>query len=536
MKNKLLRKKISCLLVIIASFSTFFFSIANANAQTLGSAHRDFVNSTNSNVDGHTASSQWRVHDRANTGNFAEDLKQKWQNLCDSFNFKPRDNSTSTNNMKPVDAVKPFIQNKIKDEIKNTNLNDITDAIKNFGRNSDSLKDARKNISHGNEINYNNLVDKANKYINTTENIATFTNSEHTHSFMRWTHYTLKGMGLGTSNIKQASAADAAVSNMLELMGNDVFTNYMNTHTNKPLDLLDGITEYSDNIAYKMMSNTFTPQDIVGPDKDGSHGALTRPLPTINEQNNKFLRELNIIKKLPQDIFDYFTKNFIKDLSKLVNKSWDSLWKKFSDLFKADTKKKTGPGDARTLPVLETAIKPNIYLYPIEEEEIIVRFKNPELLETVIPEYKDFWHATAKPNGNLLIDGKKYGYLFYESDTSTLHMQKEEGWIIKPETKKEQLTEIATKYKFNEQETKDFVTFWCTKLENNVSYVMYPQHTATIDALMPMEITPIPNTIFRVWFLFAPVSSDLGTFKDPIISPIERSGFTVTEWGGIVMD
>ena len=65
---------------------------------------------------------------------------------------------------------------------------------------------------------------------------------------------------------------------------------------------------------------------------------------------------------------------------------------------------------------------------------------------------------------------------------------------------------------------------------------MYPQHTETIDALMPMEVTPVPDTIFRVWFLFAPVSNDLGTFKDPIISPIERSGFTVTEWGGIVMD
>ena len=87
MKNKLLREKINCLLVIITSYSIFCLSILNASAQTLGSAHRDYVNSTNSNVDGHTASSQWRVHDRANTGNFAEDLKQEWQNLCDSFNF-----------------------------------------------------------------------------------------------------------------------------------------------------------------------------------------------------------------------------------------------------------------------------------------------------------------------------------------------------------------------------------------------------------------------------------------------------------------
>ena len=50
MKNKLLREKINFLLVIITSYSIFCLSILNASAQTLGSAHRDYVNSTNSNA------------------------------------------------------------------------------------------------------------------------------------------------------------------------------------------------------------------------------------------------------------------------------------------------------------------------------------------------------------------------------------------------------------------------------------------------------------------------------------------------------
>ena len=223
-------------------------------------------------------------------------------------------------------------------------------------------------------------------------------------------------------------------------------------------------------------------------------------------------------------------------IGKMVSKSWNDVWKNISSMFKTDTKKKTGPGDARTLPVLQTAIKPNIYLYPTEEADVEVRFKNPELLTTVIPEYKDSWQATAQPDGSLTVDGEEYGFLFYESDTSVQYMQRNEGWIIKPETRERQLSEIAAQYAFNKQETEDFVTFWCARLENDISYIMYPQHTETIDALMPVDISPAPNSIFRVWFLFDPITGDIVSPPEPRPNPIERAGFTVTEWGGIVTE
>lgn len=545
MKSILFKKGVSIVMTAAVLLSTAGFQAVTAGAQSLGAAHREFVNSSRTNADSHTASSQWRLRDRANTGNFTEDLKTEWQNLCDSFRFRPRDNSASADDMKPIDAIKPFIQNKVKQNAENIKLDDVTNALKSFGRREDSLQDARDNARGNNRFESDNdfssikntvegYKEKIEGYINTAEKIATFTNSEHTHPFMRWTHYSFKNMELGTSNIKQAEPANAAVSNMLELMGDDTFTNYMNTHTNEPLDLMDGVTEYADNITYKMMSNTFTPQDIMGPGKDGSQGALTRPLPTVTEENNRFLRELQIIKQLPKDIFNYFFKDFAKDLSKLVGKSWNDLWEKISGLFKNDAKKKTGPGDARTLPVLQTAIKPNIYLYPTEEADVEVRFKNPELLTTVIPEYTDSWQATAQPDGSLTVDGEKYSFLFYESDTSVQYMQREEGWIIKPETRERQLNEIASMYEFNKRETEDFVTFWCSRLESDTAYLMYPQHTETIDALMPVDISPAPESIYRVWFLFETVSGEAVLPAEPKPTPIERAGFTVTEWGGIV--
>ena len=299
MKIILFKKGVSIVMTAAVLLSTAGFQAVTAGAQSLGAAHREFVNSSRTNADGHTASSQWRLRDRANTGNFTEDLKTEWQNLCDSFRFRPRDDSASADDMKPIDAIKPFIQNKVREEAEGMDLEDVTNALENFGRRESNLQeareDARGNRSQSSDDDGGSLQDtvegykeKIEGYIDTAEKVATFTNSEHTHPFMRWTHYSFKGMELGTSNIKQAEPANATVSNMLELMGNDTFTNYMNTHTSEPLDLMDGVTEYADNITYKMMNNTFTPQDIVGPGKDGSQGALTRPLPTVTEENNRF--------------------------------------------------------------------------------------------------------------------------------------------------------------------------------------------------------------------------------------------------------
>ena len=49
-----------------------------------------------------------------------------------------------------------------------------------------------------------------------------------------------------------------------DFVGGNVCTNYMNSHTSDALEMADSMTEYADNITYKMLSNTFTPQDIAG--------------------------------------------------------------------------------------------------------------------------------------------------------------------------------------------------------------------------------------------------------------------------------
>ena len=194
-----------------------------------------------------------------------------------------------------------------------------------------------------------------------------------------------------------------------------------------------------------------------------------------------------------------------------------------------------GINPPNSLPALRTAIKPNIYLYPEETTNISVVFDSPELLLTVIPDYNTGWYATVDPNSNMIVDGKEYGYLFYESMTGDYNMQKEYGFKVPVQGRKAFFEYIANYYGFNKQETEDFVTFWCSRLDPKKEYAMYPQLTESIDTYMAVKITPQPESIFRIWFLFYEYdnSQTMGTPKQVIA---ERKGYTMVEWGGIVAE
>lgn len=177
--------------------------------------------------------------------------------------------------------------------------------------------------------------------------------------------------------------------------------------------------------------------------------------------------------------------------------------------------------------------KPNLYLYPLKPSEVSVIFRMPGLLETVIPDYPGEWRVNAMPDGTLMTaDGNRYGYLFYESLTWPFLYQTTEGWVLKSETRREQLWSVMKLYGFNDVETADFVTYWTTKLDTGADYAMYPQMTDTVDEAMPLTISPTPDNLFRLWFAFEKNGSP---DNNPIVKQIDRSGFSAVEWGGVIL-
>ncbi|WP_036611142.1 hypothetical protein [Oribacterium sp. P6A1] len=181
------------------------------------------------------------------------------------------------------------------------------------------------------------------------------------------------------------------------------------------------------------------------------------------------------------------------------------------------------------------ALKPNIYIYTETEQNISVTFGMPQWLTKSIPDYTGTWQVRATPGGILnAADGSTYGYLFYESETRPYYFQKDEGWLIKSDTRASQFEKILKAYGFNNTEIRDFLEFWTGKLSEDEDFMMYPQLTDTIDNAMPVKVSPEPDNIFRLWFTFEPYADQ--EVSKPVIEPISRNGYTVVEWGGVILN
>lgn len=174
--------------------------------------------------------------------------------------------------------------------------------------------------------------------------------------------------------------------------------------------------------------------------------------------------------------------------------------------------------------------KPNIYLYPEKTENVTVTFNHPTALTVTDPIYpNNGWNVIAHPDGAFNAENGEYSFLFYEASTSESYYQTNSGFVIPADCRAEIFTEILKGYGLNEREIKDFNEFWCEKLELYCDYAMYPQLTETIDAAMPVNISPAPDSVLRIWFAF--VKNDIPS-EEAVPSEFVRDGFTVVEWGG----
>lgn len=187
------------------------------------------------------------------------------------------------------------------------------------------------------------------------------------------------------------------------------------------------------------------------------------------------------------------------------------------------------PGGGSPQSIGIPVLKPNIYLYPESPQKVVVAFKQPQLLTTTIPQYVNFWKVLATPSG--LLDNT-YDFLFYEAFVQKDFFQTTKGWHLPTQNREAAFEEMLNLYGFNAQEKQDFIEFWSEKLDASTTYCVYPQETATIDQVMPVDVSPQPTKTYRIWFYFIP---DVGqTCVTPMqVEHIEREGFTFVEWGGM---
>ena len=177
--------------------------------------------------------------------------------------------------------------------------------------------------------------------------------------------------------------------------------------------------------------------------------------------------------------------------------------------------------------------KPVIYLYPTKTTDVSVKFAKPELLTTTYPKYENAWTVTATKDGNLYDQktNRNYYALYYESLTSISKGVRQEGFVVENKNTIKFLEDKLSKLGLTERESNEFIMYWLPKLEQSKYNYIYFNTLEEVNADMPIEVNPKPDTMIRIIMEYKPLSEPINVKEQVIITP-ERKGFTLVEWGG----
>ena len=173
--------------------------------------------------------------------------------------------------------------------------------------------------------------------------------------------------------------------------------------------------------------------------------------------------------------------------------------------------------------------KPVIYLYPEKETSVTVKISFDGELTCTYPAYDDGWEATAQPDGTLKIDGKEYSCLFWEGKSDTEY-DFSEGFVVPGEETAEFLQEKLEHLGLTPREQNEFIIYWLPRMEENAyNLISFQQETYTDSARL--EVVPEPDTVLRVFMAWKPLDQWIDV-PEQQLTPTERKGFTLVEWGG----
>lgn len=178
--------------------------------------------------------------------------------------------------------------------------------------------------------------------------------------------------------------------------------------------------------------------------------------------------------------------------------------------------------------------KPNIYLYPTQEQilNVTLSFPSGGRIIASIPDYGKGWMVSVDTNG---IINNEFEYLFYESDQPDV-WQTNEGWIISAADLEKFFSENMSEYGFAGREIKDFTDYWIPRLKDYKYYEIFPQEKKIIDTVVKLEINETPDAVLRLFYLIRGADSNANSkiVAPAGIIPFLRTGFCVTEWGVVL--
>lgn len=203
--------------------------------------------------------------------------------------------------------------------------------------------------------------------------------------------------------------------------------------------------------------------------------------------------------------------------------------------------------------------KPVVYLYPDKETEVTVNFLSRMQLTTTIPTYNNGWDVLARPDGTLSELGQRtdcssivskfgseyasqackdnlYPYLYWAGNSlERTYPQPQGGWFVTSDQLNAFLSSKLDEVGLTVKEKADMLSFWIPEMLKSGSpyYRISFLQTAEMNQIAPMLILPKPQSLYRIFLDFVPLTDKPTEEIAPqSLEHISRNGFTVLEWGG----
>ena len=178
--------------------------------------------------------------------------------------------------------------------------------------------------------------------------------------------------------------------------------------------------------------------------------------------------------------------------------------------------------------------KPMIYLYPTHKSRVTVKLGYPGKLTTTYPKYGNGWTVDAYSDGTIKYNNRTYYGLYWEGIKTTAKAHNE-GFVVAGKDTAKFLEEKLRILGLTDREANEFIIYWLPRMEHNKYNYIYFETKKEIDKEMPLMVSPTPNSVIRVMMDTKPLDKKISLKEQKLTSPI-RTGFTVVEWGGTVIE
>lgn len=179
--------------------------------------------------------------------------------------------------------------------------------------------------------------------------------------------------------------------------------------------------------------------------------------------------------------------------------------------------------------------KPVIYLYPTEETqvEVSVNIKDGHFTCTY-PKYENGWSVTAEPNGTIYdSNGDEYYCLYWEGQNN-IDYNMSKGFVVKGQDTADFLREKLLYMGLTPKEANEFIIYWLPQMEEN-PYNLITFQNDIYSENVELIVNPTPDSVLRVFMVYKPLDEFI-QIEEQELSTFERTGFSVIEWGGSVIN